>query len=43
MTDEEWLEDVEDGLRESWFETYGTDPDPEEVAAIMDGVRKAQP
>jgi hypothetical protein len=41
MTNEEWFADMEDGLRESWREVYGRDPEPEEVQAIMDGIREA--
>lgn len=41
MTDDEWFEDMEDGLRESWRETYGRDPELEEVAAILDPIREA--
>lgn len=41
MTDDEWFEDMEDGLIELWREVYGRDPEPEEVAAIMDPIRGA--
>lgn len=40
MTDEEWFDDMEDGLRESLQEVYG-EVDEDLVAATMEGVRKA--